>query len=146
VSSKKALFSGLFDGSSDEVRFESGRSSFLADVERLVPEVPHSEHSEAETGAEEEVAELEDSRELAALEATGEARRDDGPKVSSAESDRIHDGAGHAPTDGRHDVASLFSLLRAERTPEGGPGHPRTSIQIVRCPAPPDNPSWTARL
>jgi len=120
VSSKKALFSGLFDGSSDEVRFESGRSSFLADVEKLVPEVPRSEHPEAETGAEEEVAELEDSRELAALEAKGEAGRDGGPKVSSAESDRIPDGAGPAPSDGRYDVAGLFSLLRAKRTPEGG--------------------------
>jgi hypothetical protein len=40
VATKRALFSGLFDGTTDEVQFEGGRSSFLMDVEKLVPEVP----------------------------------------------------------------------------------------------------------
>ncbi len=35
VASKKALFSGLFDGTTDEIRFDEKRS-FLADVEKLV--------------------------------------------------------------------------------------------------------------
>jgi hypothetical protein len=41
VASKKALFSGLFDGTSDEIRFDSA-AGFLQDVERLVDlvEVP----------------------------------------------------------------------------------------------------------
>jgi hypothetical protein len=39
VSNKRALFSGLFDGTSDSVRFD-GHASFLRDVERLVAPAP----------------------------------------------------------------------------------------------------------
>ncbi|MEP6653908.1 MAG: DEAD/DEAH box helicase [Myxococcales bacterium] len=39
IASKRALFSGLFDGMSDEIRFE-GRSSFLHDVEKIVAPSP----------------------------------------------------------------------------------------------------------
>lgn len=38
IATKKALFSGLFDGTTDEVRFD-GKAGFLADVERLVEPV-----------------------------------------------------------------------------------------------------------
>jgi superfamily II DNA or RNA helicase len=39
VATKKALFDGLFDGTTDTVRFE-GKVSFLADVEKLVASLP----------------------------------------------------------------------------------------------------------
>jgi SNF2-related domain/Helicase conserved C-terminal domain len=41
VSNKRALFSGLFDGATDTVAF-SGKSSFFADVEKLVAEAPEA--------------------------------------------------------------------------------------------------------
>lgn len=55
VASKKALFSGLFDGTSDAVQFDS-KGGFLAQVERLlepvkVPELPEGLEG-AETGPE----------------------------------------------------------------------------------------------
>jgi hypothetical protein len=51
VASKKALFSGLFDGTSDEIRFDSA-AGFLQDVERLVdpvevPELGQEDQAEA---------------------------------------------------------------------------------------------------
>lgn len=39
VANKQAVFAGLFDGTTDEVRFE-GRRSFMTDVEKLVAAVP----------------------------------------------------------------------------------------------------------
>lgn len=56
VASKKALFSGLFDGTTDEVRFD-GKTGFLADIERIVEpatlDLPAQDELEAETDAEE---------------------------------------------------------------------------------------------
>jgi Helicase conserved C-terminal domain len=39
IATKKALFGGLFDGTTDSVRFE-GQGSFLSDVEKLVAPLP----------------------------------------------------------------------------------------------------------
>lgn len=39
IATKKALFGGLFDGTTDSVRFE-GQASFLSDVEKLVAPLP----------------------------------------------------------------------------------------------------------
>jgi hypothetical protein len=39
IATKKALFGGLFDGTTDSVRFE-GKASFLADIEKLVAPLP----------------------------------------------------------------------------------------------------------
>jgi superfamily II DNA/RNA helicase len=39
IATKKALFGGLFDGTTDSVRFE-GKGSFLSDVEKLVAPLP----------------------------------------------------------------------------------------------------------
>jgi superfamily II DNA/RNA helicase len=47
VSEKRALFSGLFDGSSDEVRFERS-GSFLSQLERVVEPLPAAVASEAD--------------------------------------------------------------------------------------------------
>ncbi len=46
VSNKRALFTGVFDGTSDAVQFE-GASSFLADVEKLVAMPPRGQDSVA---------------------------------------------------------------------------------------------------
>jgi hypothetical protein len=39
IATKKALFGGLFDGTTDSVRFE-GQGSFLSDIEKLVAPLP----------------------------------------------------------------------------------------------------------
>lgn len=50
IANKKALFGGLFDGTTDAVRFD-GKVSFLADVEKLVPHLPDvpAPHAEDDT-------------------------------------------------------------------------------------------------
>ena len=55
VSDKRALFQGLFDGSSDEIRFERS-GSFLASIERIVaaarpPDLPETDERAGETSA-----------------------------------------------------------------------------------------------
>ncbi|MFM2151754.1 MAG: hypothetical protein RL199_189 [Pseudomonadota bacterium] len=49
VGDKKALFDGLFDGTSDAVAFEKG-GSFLSTLQQLVPAEPKTEPSKAEQG------------------------------------------------------------------------------------------------
>jgi superfamily II DNA/RNA helicase len=109
VSEKRALFSGLFDGTSDEVRFERS-GSFLARLERLVEvsgatvhaAAPVEEEPEEEARADEEIDDLVQS----AVEAGG---------MTSAP-------AGSAEPTSAHpvDVRELFAGVRVLRREDGG--------------------------
>ena len=104
VGAKQALFSGLFDGTSDEVRFD-GSASFLQQVEKLVDRGPLPE---APVAASEDV------------------------RIEEV-SDAILDDAVPPPAPSR-DVAALFSALRVERTPLGGiriEAPPEAATQLV---------------
>ena len=105
VSTKKALFSGLFDGTSDEVPFASGRSSFLHDVEKLVPDAPDLSSGEVEG---------KDGEDVSAVEATA----DDGERgdAASALPAAFIPIATHSPAD----ISGLFASVRVERTAGGG--------------------------
>ena len=109
VGAKQALFSGLFDGTSDELRFDSA-ASFLTRVERLVEPGPIAEPTSASRGAAESGAET--VAETAIETASDAELADDVP-----------------PTAPRaNPIASFFDAVRVERTQVGG----------VRIEAPPE--------
>jgi hypothetical protein len=117
VATKKALFSGLFDGTTDEVQFEGGRSSFLLDVEKLVPEVP-------DLGG----AQVEDRGDDAAADASEKAEPDGvdaAPIAPVPSADSYEPGPAAVET---ANVSALFAAVSVERTAGGG----------VRLEAPPE--------
>jgi SNF2-related domain/Helicase conserved C-terminal domain len=122
VGAKQALFAGLFDGTSDEIRFDAA-ASFLTRVERLVdlapaPEAPVSiESAESADGD----TESPPAQAEAALEDAALADAD-----SEAAPSRAYQN-GSAPTPSANALSSLFESLRVERTSNGG----------VRIEAPP---------
>jgi hypothetical protein len=120
IATKKALFSGLFDGTTDEVCFEGGRTSFLADVEKLVPEVPEpgGEPGEvsADDGAPAELAEIDEPMPIEAA-----------PPMASLPAE---------PPSIAPDVPGLFASVRVERTAGGG----------IRLEAPPEAAASLAAL
>lgn len=114
VGNKQAAFSGLFDGKSDEVVFESA-GSFLSRVEKLLDApvvastaayVEGDADLEATTSASEDGAGLYDE-----AAATAGPREADGGVSSSAES----------PEDAREsvDLGALLSQLKVQQTPGG---------------------------
>ncbi len=133
VSDKKALFSGLFDGSSDEVRFDrSGR--FLAGIERLLEGVAAAEPGAAAGPAAEE-PDLAEESELAERAATDEllAAADERLDPPLREAEEAAVGAGGArPAEGRpapapkgarmdaRAVETLFGSLQVQPTESGG--------------------------
>ncbi len=115
VSGKRALFTGLFDGDSDEVRFERC-GSFLARLEQIVEPV--------------QVPDLPEDRD--GTEDTGAADREvDGMVGAADESQDVISPAAPAPSvqavsvpaaalPSAADVKSLFSALEIRRTERGG--------------------------
>jgi hypothetical protein len=123
VSVKQALFSGLFDGTSDEVRFDQA-GGFLAQARVLADptelDVPRDEALDdlGEMAREPEVEPVTDRMiETAAHAAHApvpERRPLAGPPVHGAPGDR-------APVDiPPADIAALFGAVRVARTPGGG--------------------------
>ena len=111
VATKRALFTGLFDGTTDEVQFEGGRSSFLLDVEKLVPEVPDLRGvQQAQDKGDDGTAERGEAAELDAAEPVKTA-----PPVPSLDS-----GEPGPPATTMPGVPALFAALRVERTASGG--------------------------
>jgi superfamily II DNA or RNA helicase len=107
VGNKRALFTGLFDGTTDEVAFERS-GSFLSRIERimaLAPEPTPARGVEA-ADAEDESAE----REIDAIVAAGDESRD-APAPAPPEPER--------PAFA-HDIQRLFSGLIVQRTAQGG--------------------------
>jgi hypothetical protein len=107
VGTKQAFFTGLFDGTTDEVAFERS-GSFLSRIEQVVaPAIPRA----PERGA--EAAEPEDGpadREIDAIVAAGDESRDV-PASPAPEP---------APPPSAADVQQLFSRLTVQRTAGGG--------------------------
>jgi SNF2-related domain/Helicase conserved C-terminal domain len=131
VGSKKALFTGLFDGTTDEVAFERS-GSFLSRIERIVaPPLAPAQARAASAVPEDEAAE----REIAAVVAAGDESRDaPGPEpiASAAEIERLVSGLTvrrtangglviEAPRETASTLAALFSgmaqLLQAAAPP-----------------------------
>ncbi len=110
VSDKKALFSSLFDGDTNEIRFERS-SSFLARLERIVEPVrapaPEPDETEDEGSAEREIDRL-----VAAAEEPGLAG------VSQPAPERTE--APHAGLPPAADVRALVSKLSIRRRHDGG--------------------------
>ena len=117
IATKKALFSGLFDGTTDEVQFEGGRSSFLLDVEKLVPEVPDLGGAQVEDKGDDGSAE---QGEVTDFDAAEPAPIGPGRSVDSYEPGPV---AVETPN-----VSALFAAVRVERTVGGD----------VRLEAPPE--------
>jgi hypothetical protein len=125
VGSKQALFTGLFDGTSDEVAFERS-GSFLSRVERIVAPALQPPQPRGR-----EVAEVEDDpaeREIDALVRAGDESRD-------APAPTVPDAA-RMPSPSATDVQRLFSGLTVQRTSRGG----------LVIEAPPESASTLAAL
>jgi SNF2-related domain/Helicase conserved C-terminal domain len=147
LGAKQALFSGLFDGTSDEVRFDTA-ASFMSRIERMVePESSAGALSSRGEGAERDELEVADPDAASAhAEMAGsaaEVARSDAaladelpaaPVVSpavDAEAAAISQRLPSVLEDDRaprDPVASLFDVVRVERTSSGG----------VRIEAPPE--------
>ena len=107
VGSKKAFFTGLFDGTTDEVTFERS-GSFLSRIERIVapaislaPARPEDVSVPEDDGAE---------REIEAVVAAGDESRD-GPGAGAT---------GPEPIPSHADIERLVSGLRVQHTASGG--------------------------
>jgi hypothetical protein len=107
VGSKRALFTGLFDGSTDEVAFERS-GGFLSRIERIVvPAIPlPAAPGRDAPDAEDEPAE----REVEALVTAGDESRD---TLAPAAPEPV-------PAPWASDVQRLFSGLTVQRTAQGG--------------------------
>ncbi|MDZ4804143.1 MAG: DEAD/DEAH box helicase [Candidatus Eisenbacteria bacterium] len=117
VADKRALFTGLFDGASDEIRFERS-GSFLSTMERLIekpaiPDAPDLDGASAEASGAVE-AEL-DEVVSAADESQDSSLRPGSAGPGTAESARMPEAP---PPAG--DIRTLFAGLKVRRTDEGG--------------------------
>jgi hypothetical protein len=126
VSDKKALFTGLFDGDSDSVRFDRS-GSFLTRLERLLADVPASTHEDESEDAE------ADAAEEAALDAVLETSDDTGvaetASTPQATAEPARPPSGSEPAaPSASDVQRLFASLEVRRTAKGK----------VRIEAPPE--------
>jgi hypothetical protein len=148
VGSKQALFSGLFDGTSDEIRFDTA-ASFLTRVERMVEPAQLSDAPLPDAvGATPELegGEEETAQEAAHLSIEDASLDDPLPQVpmrmsASAPDSRVTSGTTNdvrveasvaadevaqgevvvgSVYGGRNPVAALFDLVRVERTGDGG--------------------------
>jgi hypothetical protein len=107
VGSKQALFSGLFDGTTDEVAFERS-GSFLSRIERIVvPAIPPASAGAADVGVPEDDA---TEREVDAVMAAGDESRDGPGAITSAPE----------PAPSAADIRRLVSGLTVRHTDRGG--------------------------
>jgi SNF2 family DNA or RNA helicase len=144
VGAKQALFSGLFDGTCDEIRFDAA-ASFLTRVERMVdpgvlPEAPVSaagppvEDGDGDSAAVEVQARLDDAAladELPVAPASlvrSDADEDTSRAADAVASDVTPAVASDVSPATNDPVAAAFDLVRVERTADGG----------VRIEAPPE--------
>jgi hypothetical protein len=107
IGTKQALFSGLFDGTTDEIRFD-GASSFLTRVERLLDPGPLPEAPRAMAAEISDEVETDDSEEVSTAEPSKE--------LSMAPSGHESGGQTAAPGDS---IAALLGSVRVERTSDG---------------------------
>jgi len=135
VGAKQALFSGLFDGTSDEIRFDTA-ASFLTRVERLVDPGPLPEAPLSPTARDVEDGDSDGASAAAQAVLDDAAMADEVPAAmavpasSGAGNGASKDGTSPSGAETKAEentVAVLFDLIRVERTPDGG----------VRIEAPP---------
>jgi hypothetical protein len=145
VDSKRILFKGVFDGTTNEVRFE-GEASFAAEVRRLLdltlpdaPEVKRTQPVESDAVPEDTTSELSDVAdsdvvaEVAVasvvtapmIEETSTAQRLETDESTAADgSNRVpgEERASRTPEDlpRPHEVQKLFEQLRISQTDDGG--------------------------
>jgi hypothetical protein len=114
VGNKHALFSGLFDGTTDTVRFE-GPASFIGDIERLLEpiEVPELEARDdsLEGAPDPELEPIVEATAAPPIVSEPVARDSEEPPAS---------GAALPPAPGVPDIAHLFASIAVSSTPEGG--------------------------
>ena len=139
IGTKQALFSGLFDGSSDEVRFDNA-TSFLTRVEKLLdpgilPTAPRSASVGARPPTDDDEPDLDeanadtlaDAPSIDVLSATQSAALPQAARLGTNRSEDQEPAPGaRAPADS---IAHLFGQLRVERRPDGG----------IRLEAPPES-------
>ncbi len=125
IATKKALFGGLFDGTTDSVRFE-GQGSFLADVEKLVAPLPDLTAPAAPPLNADDQSDADESRTGAdsALDAAlTDALPSEAPLTNSgAPSMRGQSGAHAQPVtrvEPPKEVAELLRALQVTRAPDG---------------------------
>jgi SNF2 family DNA or RNA helicase len=125
LGAKQALFSGLFDGTSDEIRFDSA-PSFMSRVERLTEPAPTLEVPPA-AGAEPDADAPGVEMDEAATEIATPA--DEVAVADASMSDELPSAASVSSSPSREPAAvgALFDVLKVERTVAGG----------VRIEAPP---------
>ena len=115
VSGKRALFTGLFDGDSDEVRFDRC-GSFLARLEQIVEPVQVPDLPEDRDGAEDtDAADREVDGMLGAADESQDVVAAPAPAPSAQ---AVSAPAAVLPS--AADVKSLFSALEIRRTERGG--------------------------
>ena len=115
VSGKKALFTGLFDGDSDEVRFDRS-GSFLARLEQIVEPVQVPDLPENRDGAEDTDAA---DREVDGMVGAADESQDVVAAGAAAPSAQVVS-APAAVLPSAAEVKSLFSALEIRRTERGG--------------------------
>jgi hypothetical protein len=106
VGSKKALFTGLFDGTSDEVTFERS-GTFLARIERLVAPAPGQTRTDAVAAPEDDATE----REIDAIVAASDESCD-APAASAVPVPE--------PIPSATEILRLVSRLIVQQTANGG--------------------------
>ncbi|MBI5628554.1 MAG: SWF/SNF helicase family protein, partial [Candidatus Rokubacteria bacterium] len=131
VSGKRALFTGLFDGDSDEVRFDRS-GSFLARLEQIVEPVQVPDLPEDRDGAQDTDAA---DREVDGM--VGAADESQDVVAAAAPASSVQAASAPAPVlPSAADVKSLFSTLEIRRTERGG----------IRIEAPPEAAATLAAL
>jgi superfamily II DNA or RNA helicase len=117
VADKKALFASLFDGSSDEARFERS-GSFLTQLERVVEPAVAAEPEDDLHQEETPLAREIESIVAAADESTDPAPPPAAEPVASAHAARPS--SDPVPVTAAIDLQQLFATLRIRTTAEGG--------------------------
>jgi hypothetical protein len=116
VSAKRALFTGLFDGTSDEIKFDTA-ASFLQRVEALLDPgaLPSAPGTRATKGA--RVSEPEPDEDL---EVIAERAAEHELRPLGAPDDAVQQAdARSSPPAGAEPIADLFTRLRVERSGDG---------------------------
>ncbi|MBI5836185.1 MAG: DEAD/DEAH box helicase [Candidatus Eisenbacteria bacterium] len=115
VSDKRALFQGLFDGGSDEIRFERS-GSFLSTIERIVEASPAPDPQEANESAADapEASEREIEAVVSAADESGDVLR--GPVIPA---DRVPSAAPTGEVLPAAEIRRLFTQLEISQTEQG---------------------------
>ena len=114
VSGKRALFTGLFDGDSDEIRFDRC-GSFIARLEKIAEPVQAPELPEDRDGGEDTDA---TERELDGMVSAADESQDVAAAAPAPSAQAVSAPAAVPPS--AMDVKSLFSTLEIRRTERGG--------------------------